>query len=599
MRALRWFKRGTWGLIIMAIAHFVTNAKGLPISVDNGLGKELVDLMATYKINFFGLDRTLDQTLAGYAYTWGAMLLGIAAVNFALAGKNPGKAPPAALRWLNLLVWGICCAVSILYWSYPQMIIFGLIAGCFLIAVLPERRGQKKPPVGNRFNPRVAIIGAGPAGLTSAWELRNKGYTDITIFEKEQTVGGKCYTKSAGDYEIDVGAHEMLAGYTDVMEIAGELDIASHGHQNVLVYDHRPKEFFDVMTASTNAGYSKLQIGLASIRYTWMLLTRYRKFAKPGTGLADAPLELQQPVGSWIAQMRLEPLREIIVFIMTVQCYGRMDEVAAAYFVKFQGFKNWTSNVLHSIGLTQRWPRVFTKGFQNVWVKLAETFDDVRTSAEITSVKRVFKPNSIETGIEITQQGKQPEMFDRLILACPLDIPTLKGLGMELEEQERALFAKIKYNTIIATSVHVEGIPEGVVGSIPLPQMLDYTGYIKVYKDCDVVIFFAVSPRSAEEVSQDPEYLQDIYQRIVDDVAKLPPTMGVPPKVTGMFYQKAWPYFPHPDITDMADGFFAKMHALQGRQNTVYTGSLFEMETVGNTVANARCTINEYFPKLY
>ena len=121
--------------------------------------------------------------------------------------------------------------------------IFGVIALCFLISVWPQSNGRKKRPVGNRFNPRVAIIGAGPAGLTSAWELRNKGYTDITIFEKEQTVGSKCYTKAAGDYEIDVGAHEMLAGYTDVMEIAGELDIASHGYQNVLVYDRRPQKF--------------------------------------------------------------------------------------------------------------------------------------------------------------------------------------------------------------------------------------------------------------------------------------------------------------------------------------------------------------------
>lgn len=592
MKALRWFKRGSYGLIFMAIAHFVTNAKGLPISVDSSMGRQLVNLMAEYEINFFGLERTLDQTFSGYAFTWGAMLLGFAAVNFAIAGLHPAKAPPASLRWINFLVWTSCFGISVIFWSYPQMGIFAAIAACFLVAIWPQGSASKKRPKGNRASPRVAIIGAGPAGLTTAWTLRKQGYEHVTVYEKESTVGGKCFTKTSGDFAIDVGAHEMLAGYTDVMEIADELDIPSHGHQKVLVYDRADKEFFDVMTASTNAGYSKLQIGWASIRYTWMLLTRYRKFAKPGTGLAGAPIELQQPVGSWLREMRLEPLREIILFIMGVQCYGRMDQVAAAYFVKFQGFKNWTSNVLHSIGIVQRWPRVFTNGFQGLWIKLASTLQDVRVNTKITSVRRFLKPDTEEIGIEITEQGKEPEIYDRLVIACPLDIPTLEGLGLDISEQEQRLFSRIKYNTIIATSVHVEGIPEGVVGTIPLPQMLDYTGYIKVYRECDVVIFFAVSPNPDVD-------LDDVYQCIVDSVAELPQTMGIPPKVTGMFYQNSWPYFPHPDLSELASGYFEQIKSIQGHRNTFYAGSLLEMETVGNTVANAKRATLDQFPSLY
>lgn len=591
MKALRWFRRGSYFLILMGIAHYITYFRGLQIPLDTEMGREMVKLMASYKIDVSGLYRSLDEIRSGYAHTWGAMLLGIAAINLALAARKPASAPAASLRWINLLVWSICTIASCFYWGYPQIGMFALITFCFFISVLPVSSYKKKQSPANRHNPRVAVIGAGPAGMTTAWTLRKQGYHDVTVFEKNDTVGGKCFTKMAGDFAIDVGAHEMLAGYTDVMEIADELGIASHGQQKVLVYDRYKKEFFDVMTASTNAGYTKLQIGWASLRYTWMLLTRYRKFAKPGTGLADAPSELLQPVGSWLREMRLEPLREIVLFIMTVQCYGRTDQIAAAYFVKFQGFKNWVSNVLHSIGIVQRWPRVFTDGFQQVWEKAAAQLDDVRVNASVTSIKRSLKPGTDEIGIEITEEGKAPEHFDRLVLACPLDVPTLEGLGLDLDAQERSLFSKIKYNTIIATSVHVEGIPEGVVGTIPLPEMLDYTGYIKVYKECDVVIFFAVSPDPSPN-------LDDIYQRVVDGIAALPQTMGVPPRVTGKFFQEAWPYFPHPDLTDMAVGYFDQIKSLQGYRQTFYTGSLLEMETVGNTVANAKCTTTQQFPPL-
>ena len=44
------------------------------------------------------------------------------------------------------------------------------------------------------INDRVCIVGAGPAGLTAAMYLEKKGYKNITIYEKSERVGGKCYS---------------------------------------------------------------------------------------------------------------------------------------------------------------------------------------------------------------------------------------------------------------------------------------------------------------------------------------------------------------------------------------------------------------------
>ena len=39
---------------------------------------------------------------------------------------------------------------------------------------------------------RIAIVGAGPAGLSAGYFLKKKGYKNVTIFERLGRVGGMC-----------------------------------------------------------------------------------------------------------------------------------------------------------------------------------------------------------------------------------------------------------------------------------------------------------------------------------------------------------------------------------------------------------------------
>ncbi|MEH7109248.1 FAD-dependent oxidoreductase, partial [Bacillus sp. JJ1764] len=41
-------------------------------------------------------------------------------------------------------------------------------------------------------NDKIAIIGAGISGVAAAFQLKKKGYRHITLFEKNDRVGGKC-----------------------------------------------------------------------------------------------------------------------------------------------------------------------------------------------------------------------------------------------------------------------------------------------------------------------------------------------------------------------------------------------------------------------
>jgi len=56
---------------------------------------------------------------------------------------------------------------------------------------------------------KIAVIGAGISGLTLAGVLKN--YAEVTVFEKEASVGGRITTHSAQDFIFDHGAQFFLA----------------------------------------------------------------------------------------------------------------------------------------------------------------------------------------------------------------------------------------------------------------------------------------------------------------------------------------------------------------------------------------------------
>lgn len=54
----------------------------------------------------------------------------------------------------------------------------------------------------------ILVLGAGPAGLTSAWELQRHGH-NCTVLEQESVVGGLSRTVDHGGFLFDIGGHRF------------------------------------------------------------------------------------------------------------------------------------------------------------------------------------------------------------------------------------------------------------------------------------------------------------------------------------------------------------------------------------------------------
>ncbi|MEO0439456.1 MAG: NAD(P)/FAD-dependent oxidoreductase [Pseudomonadota bacterium] len=69
----------------------------------------------------------------------------------------------------------------------------------------------------------VAVIGAGPAGLTAAYLLSKKGYS-VTVIEKDRTyVGGISRTVEYEGFRFDIGGHRFFSKSKEVVDLWNEI----------------------------------------------------------------------------------------------------------------------------------------------------------------------------------------------------------------------------------------------------------------------------------------------------------------------------------------------------------------------------------------
>ena len=65
---------------------------------------------------------------------------------------------------------------------------------------------------------KVAIIGAGPAGITAAYQLAKSG-AQVEVFEASDAVGGLSRTIDLWGQKVDLGPHRFFSNDPRVNEV--------------------------------------------------------------------------------------------------------------------------------------------------------------------------------------------------------------------------------------------------------------------------------------------------------------------------------------------------------------------------------------------
>ncbi len=98
----------------------------------------------------------------------------------------------------------------------------------------------------------VVVIGAGPAGLTTAYELAKNGLP-CTLLEADKQVGGISQTVSYKDFRFDIGGHRFFSKVPMVNELWHEILGDNFLLRPRISRIHYNNKFFDYPLKATNA----------------------------------------------------------------------------------------------------------------------------------------------------------------------------------------------------------------------------------------------------------------------------------------------------------------------------------------------------------
>jgi protoporphyrinogen oxidase len=169
-------------------------------------------------------------------------------------------------------------------------------------------KGEARPVAPLKKGDRIVVIGAGPAGLTSAYLLTKQGF-DVTVLEADQIVGGISRTAQYKGYRFDIGGHRFFTKIKPVQDIWEELLAAEFISVPRMSRIHYSGKYFDYPLKPMNA-LRGLGI-INSIRIVWSYLEAHYR-----------PSEVEENFEQWVTNRFGRRLFEIFFKTYTEKVWG-------------------------------------------------------------------------------------------------------------------------------------------------------------------------------------------------------------------------------------------------------------------------------------
>lgn len=402
---------------------------------------------------------------------------------------------------------------------------------------------------------RIAIVGAGPSGLSLSWYLSQLGFASVELYDASDHVGGQSITLHPGGVPVELGTCYMADGYVIEREIAKAAGTPPERLPPANFVRDSGKTFVPEMPST---------ISMLKYVYHW--------FGWYLSGQLWKPTDPQyfQPFDDWLHTKKLDDLVKSPVFAdaCTAQLYGPLHDITA------QNGLSWVRPSLLITGRFEHTARV-PAGFQVMWQRLLTHLD---YPAHLETPVNEVRPVADGTGVDLVLAQGETRRFDHVFIACPLDeqhddsrVPLRHPLSKMLHDDYTPFDATEVYSAVwqashwplaVRSRCYLPACRTGERGRLLTIRQSGKIGEEWVGQLC--------SYAHHDELPIDyDEALRKNRERIVEDMK------GMQLQDVQILDERLWRYGVRFSTDQLTDGLPAAIAARQGEANVWYAGGSF------------------------
>ena len=392
---------------------------------------------------------------------------------------------------------------------------------------------------------KIAIIGAGPAGILAGVELQKAGYTDITIYGKFEEA--QCRTKHIDGVVADVGTCYVHSGYYNtIKKLVEKYDI----HIEYLGAEPKSVNSADIHKAIKPSTKEKILAYLALAYFIGHgVVWKFLKNTYLGRYLYGMSFE------KYLKRVGLGRLAHSFVFGPggVAQGYGFLKDVNAYRLFRWFRPSIFLTPIMNK---KRRGTGIIAEGYGTLFKRIYDTMPHHR-AVRVQSVT----PTSNEQ-LKVTEESGEIVIYDTVIVACPLaQVETPVSDSIQPQSiQSTPLFS------YMWTSTEVPHFEDRV-------YLLDYiktdkTDVISTFRNwgktnAGLYVYWGVGYAS-EGIS--PDALQQKLQQQVASELLLP--------LEKVEFFNIFDYNPRFSAAAIREGLHLDIRRAQGKNNIWYTGGM-------------------------
>ena len=528
------------------------------------------------------------------------------------------KAKPKTLLTLMCLIQ-LCSSSFTPQDAYKQIV--------KIVNQSPPPKGVPFPakiPSPRSIHDKIAIVGAGPAGIHMAYLLKKKGFKNIVIYEKSDRIGGKsltvsyrntlhemgtCYTSP--DYDKNVIALAKEYGLWDPVDIPSAnvwLDPPKREYSTPIQYSTYVIQEVKKILNTSNIKEAQSALLKAMIQYCALhrnIFGRYEGelMRRPYPNTMET---LRYTFEEFLKRNNLLVLKPIFIASHTIQGYGHLDEISALYGLMWNTPVYVQGLAAKFIGLQSHGLNMIRGGFQNLWKTVVEK-ENIRVckNANIIRVKRFANYVELYVQYRYGRRWYRRKSYFNFLIWTPSVYSSRSKLNADRKEWN--MFSKLKpvwFSTTLFSSTY------GQRGESPIDYWIDNVEhkrqhYLWAQRDSYATLnnFYGEAYKNGSlPGGPDGQFIRTgiayqygnkkpnryfLKRKLIRNLQTTAVTN------IRLLRQEIWEYFPKFSPDEMANGAVWDIFKMQGNRRTWFAGSSVSFESVKSVLEYNKLLISK------